>query len=101
MATLIQLKQIESASALITAAALGTNFSQSVATAVADSLPSGLVSSSAQIYITGTIGYNQFTSSFVTKSSFHSYTASLGNTFATDEELYLTASSLNMDAGEF
>jgi hypothetical protein len=37
---------------------------------------------------------------FVTTGSFHSYTASLGNTFATDQEVYLTASAI-IDQGEF
>lgn len=49
MASLIQLKQIESSSALIAAAAVGTNFSESVANAIADLLPSGLISSSTQL----------------------------------------------------
>lgn len=49
MASLIQLKQIESSSALILAAQIGANFSQSVADAIADILPQGLISSSAQL----------------------------------------------------
>jgi hypothetical protein len=57
MATLIRLKQIESSSALQTAAEIGNNFSQSVINAVNSvisqsviaSLPAGLISSSAQL----------------------------------------------------
>ena len=40
------------------------------------------------------------TTSYTTTASFHSYTASLGNTFATDLEVYLTASNI-IDQGEF
>jgi hypothetical protein len=40
------------------------------------------------------------TTSYTTTSSFHSYTASLGDTFATDMEVYLTASNI-IDQGEF
>jgi hypothetical protein len=40
------------------------------------------------------------TTSYTTTSSFHSYTASLGDTFATDAEVYFT-SSMNIDQGEF
>jgi hypothetical protein len=40
------------------------------------------------------------TTSYTTTSSFHSYTASLGDTFATDIEVYLTASNI-IDQGEF
>jgi hypothetical protein len=40
------------------------------------------------------------TTSYTTTSSFHSYTASLGDTFATDQEVYLTASAI-IDQGEF
>jgi hypothetical protein len=78
MANLIRLKQIESGSALSTAAETGTNFSESVNTIVSQSLqsslsqsiiniitnnvgatlPAGVVSGSSQIYISGTIGYS-------------------------------------------
>ena len=62
MANLIRLKQIESGSALTSAANIGTDFSQSVISIITGevqaALPDGVVSSSAQIYITGTIGYN-------------------------------------------
>ena len=157
MASLIRLKQIESGSALQTSAQIGTDFSQSVIDIIQDNvaatLPDGVVSSSAQIYITGTIGYNDIatdlevavissslsasqtlisssisssiaatlsgsaisitvlsqsvsaslhiiSSSYTTTESFHSYTASLGDTFATDVEVYLTASNI-IDQGEF
>ena len=126
MANLIRLKQIESGSALGTAAQVGQDFSQSVIdiiqSEVVGILPDGVVSGSSQIYISGTIGYNNLAtdlevavvsgsiattigiiasgSGFVTTASFHSYTASLGNTFATDLEVYLTASNI-IDQGEF
>ena len=157
MANLIRLKQIESGSALSTSAQIGTDFSQSVINIVQDNiaatLPDGIVSGSSQIFITGTIGYNDIatdlevavissslsasqilisssisssiaatlsgsalsvtalsqsvsaslraiTTSYTTTSSFHSYTASLGDTFATDVEVYLTASNI-IDQGEF
>ena len=157
MANLIRLKQIESGSALQTSANIGTDFSQSVIDIIQDNvaatLPDGVVSGSSQIFITGTIGYNDIatdlevavissslsasqilisssisssiaatlsgsalsvtalsqsvsaslrtiTTSYTTTASFHSYTASLGDTFATDLEVYLTASNI-IDQGEF
>ena len=173
MANLIRLKQIESGSALSTSAQIGTDFSASVNEIVSQSiqttfsqsivniitnnvaavLPNGIVSGSSQIYISGTIGYNDIatdievavissslsasqvlisssisssiaatlsgsafsvtalsqsvsaslraiTTSYTTTSSFHSYTSSLGDTFATDLEVYLTASNI-IDQGEF
>ena len=157
MANLIRLKQIESGSALQQSAEIGTDFSQSVINIVQDNiaatLPDGIVSGSSQIYISGTIGYNDIatdlevavissslsasqvlisssisssiaatlsgsalsvtalsqsvsaslrtiTTSYTTTASFHSYTASLGDTFATDLEVYLTASNI-IDQGEF
>jgi hypothetical protein len=157
MASLIRLKQIESGSALQTSADIGTDFSQSVINIIQDNvaatLPDGVVSGSSQIYITGTIGYNDIatdlevavissslsasqtlisasisssiaatlsgsalsvtalsqsvsaslhiiSASYTTTQSFHSYTASLGDIFATDLEVYQTASSI-IDQGEF
>ena len=126
MANLIRLKQIESGSALSTSAQIGTDFSQSVINIITSEvqavLPEGVVSGSSQIFITGTIGYNDLATDlevavvsssiaatinvvaagtgFVTTGSFHSYTASLGNTFATDLEVYQTASAI-IDQGEF
>jgi hypothetical protein len=173
MANLIRLKQIESGSALQTSAEIGTDFSASVNNIISQSLettlsasiiniitnnvaatlPDGVVSGSSQIYISGTIGYNDLatdlevavvsgsisasqalisssisssiaatlsgsalsvtalsqsvsaslraiTTSYTTTASFHSYTASLGDTFATDYEVYVTTSR-NIDQGEF
>ena len=157
MANLIRLKQIESGSALQTSADIGTDFSQSVINIIQDNvaatLPDGVVSGSSQIYITGTIGYNDIATdlevavissslsasqtlisssisssiaatlsgsalsvtalsqsvsaslnivntSYTTTQSFHSYTASLGDIFATDLEVYQTASNI-IDQGEF
>ena len=157
MANLIRLKQIESGSALQTSAEIGSDFSQSVINIITSEvsavLPEGVVSGSSQIFITGTIGYNDlatdlevavvsasvsssqtlisssisasiaatlsgsalsvtalsqsvsaslnlFNSSFTTTTSFHSYTASLGDIFATDLEVYQTASAI-IDQGEF
>ena len=126
MANLIRLKQIESGSALSTSAQIGTDFSQSVIDIITSEvqavLPEGVVSGSSQIFITGTIGYNDLATDlevavvsssiaatinvvaagtgFVTTGSFHAYTSSLGNTFATDLEVYQTASAI-IDQGEF
>ena len=110
MANLIRLKQIESSSFLETAGAIGQDFSQSVNSIVSQSiettfsasivqiitnnvgavLPEGVVSGSTQIVELG----------FTTTSSFHQYTSSLGDTFATDLEVYITASNI-IDQGEF
>ena len=147
MANLIRLKQIEGSdqlqSAISAGEAIGTgSFASAVDVAVSQSLqsslsasiiniitnnvgaalPAGVVSGSSQIYISGTIGYNDLATDlevavvsssiaatinvvaagtgFVTTGSFHSYTASLGNTFATDLEVYQTASAI-IDQGEF
>jgi hypothetical protein len=119
MANLIRLKQIESGSQLSTAASVGQDFSQSVFEIIDGA---GLISSSAQVLLISASGYNQLAtdlevsvisgsiastinfiasgSGFVTTASFHSYTSSLGNTFATDQEVYLTASAI-IDQGEF
>ena len=63
MANLIRLKQIESGSVLQQSAAVGVDFSQSVIDIVQGQvvgiLPNGIVSGSSQIYISGTIGYNE------------------------------------------
>ena len=60
MATFIRLKQIESGSALNTAAQVGSDFSQSVVNIITGEvtavLPDGIVSSSAQIVIGDTTG---------------------------------------------
>jgi len=94
MANLIRLKQIESGSALTTAASTGTDFSQSVINIITSEvtgiLPDGLVSGSTQIVELG----------FQATSSFNEYTASLGDTFATDYELQTTSSQI-IDQGEW
>ncbi len=94
MANLIRLKQIESSSFLETAGAIGQDFSQSViniiTTEVQGVLPDGVVSGSTQIIGLG----------FTTTASFHQYTASLGDTFATDYEVYVTSSQI-IDQGEW
>jgi len=139
MASLIRLKQIESGSALTTAAATGTDFSQSVidivAAEVVGILPDGVVSSSAQIVLQETSGLlsgskvigdiaatsvnygdiiglptlvsgssqivsileplNQFS------SSINQFSSSLDSGFATDAELAVTTSNLNVDMGEW
>ena len=164
MANLIRLKQIESGSALSTAAETGTNFSASVNTIVSQSLqsslsqsiiniitnnvgatlPAGVVSGSSQIYISGTIGYSDIatdievavissslsasqvlisssiSSSIATTLSgslysitilsssvntrltnLESFSSSLDNGFATDAELTLSQSNINIDMGEW
>ena len=119
MANLIRLKQIESGSQLSTAATVGQDFSTSVFEIIDGA---GLISSSAQVLLISASGYNQLATDlevsvisssiaatinvvaagtgFVTTGSFHAYTSSLGNTFATDQEVYLTASAI-IDQGEF
>jgi hypothetical protein len=139
MASLIRLKQIESGSALTTAAATGADFSQSVINIVASEvvgiLPDGVVSSSVQVILQETSGLlsgskvvgdiaatsvnyediiglptlvsgslqvvgildslNQFS------SSINQFSSSLDSGFATDAELAVTTSNLNIDMGEF
>jgi hypothetical protein len=132
MATLIRLKQIESGSALQTSAEIGTDFSQSVVNIITSEvqavLPTGVVSSSAQITLANTIGnltgsrvvggtqassidYSNILNkpTLVSGStqvigildSLNNFTSSLDNTFATDVELSVTTSNLNIDMGEF
>jgi len=90
MANLIRLKQIESGSSLSTAATIGGNFTQSiinvVSTSIVSVLPTGLVSGSSQV-INILNPLNQFT-------------ASLGDTFATDYEVFVTTSNI-IDQGEW
>ena len=90
MANLIRLKQIESSSALIAAGAAGGDFSQSVINVVTGEivavLPDGVVSGSSQV-IDILNPLNQFT-------------ASLNQTYATDYEVYVTASNI-IDQGEW
>ena len=98
MANLIRLKQIESGSALQSSADVGIDFSQSViniiTSEVAGVLPDGLVSGSAQI-IDILIPLNQHS------ASINEFTASLDNTFATDAELAISQSNINVDMGEW
>ena len=63
MANLIRLKQIESSALLESASVIAADFSAAVLEivtgSVVGSLPAGVVSGSSQIYISGTIGYNE------------------------------------------
>lgn len=90
MANLIRLKQIESSSALIAAGAAGGDFSQSVINVITGEvvgiLPDGLVSGSSQV--------------LDILQPLNTFTASLGDTFATDYEVYITASDI-IDQGEW
>ena len=144
MATFIRLKQIESGSALNTAAQVGSDFSQSVVNIITGEvtavLPDGIVSSSAQIFITGTIGYSDIatdievavissslsasqvliSSSIATTlsgslssitilsssvnnrlDSLELFSSSLDNTYATDAEVYVSQSNIDIDMGEW
>lgn len=90
MANLIRLKQIESSSALLSAAGAGGNFSQSVIDVITGEvtavLPDGIISSSAQV-VDILVPLNTFT-------------ASLGDVYATDFEVYVTSSQI-IDQGEW
>jgi len=63
MASLIRLKQIESSALLESASVIAADLSAAVLEivtgSVVGSLPAGVVSGSSQIYISGTIGYNE------------------------------------------
>jgi hypothetical protein len=107
MANLIRLKQIESGSALQTSAQIGTDISGSVIGIISSSLSGALAILATDVElaavsasIAASIGIVATGVGLVTTSSFHAYTASLGNTFATDQEVYLTASAI-IDQGEF
>ena len=107
MANLIRLKQIESGSALTSAATIGVDINGSVISIVSSSLSGTLSLIATDIEVTAisasiaaSIGIVATGVGLVTTSSFHAYTASLGNTFATDQEVYLTASAI-IDQGEF
>ena len=139
MANFIRLKQIESGSALNTAAQVGNDFSQSVINVITSEvgavLPEGVISSSAQVVLSDTTG--SLTSSRVVggtqassieyqnilnrptlvsgssqvidilnplnqhSASINQFTTSLDNTFATDAELTLSQSNINIDMGEW
>ena len=57
-------------------------------------------SNGSSIVFAATISVVAAGTGFVTTGSFHAYTSSLGNTFATDAEVYQTASAI-IDQGEF
>ena len=137
MANFIRLKQIESGSALNTAAQVGNDFSQSVINVITSEvgavLPEGVISSSAQVVLSDTtgsltgsriVGGTQASSieyqnilnrpTLVSGSSqvidilnplnqhsasINQFTTSLDNTFATDAELTLSQSNINIDMG--
>ena len=139
MANFIRLKQIESGSALNTAAQVGNDFSASVINIITSEvsavLPEGVISSSAQVILSDTTG--SLTGSRVVggtqassieygnilnkptlvsgssqvidilnplnqhSASINQFTASLDNTFATDAELTLSQSNINIDMGEW
>ena len=139
MANFIRLKQIESGSALNTAAQVGNDFSQSVINVITSEvgavLPEGVISSSAQVILSDTTG--SLTGSRVVggtqassieygnilnkptlvsgssqvidilnplnqhSASINQFTTSLDNTFATDAELTLSQSNINIDMGEW
>lgn len=90
MANLIRLKQIESSSALIAAGAAGGDFSQSVINVITGEvvgiLPDGVVSGSSQV--------------LDILQPLNTFTGSLNDTFATDYEVYVTASDI-IDQGEW
>jgi hypothetical protein len=134
MANLIRLKQIESGSALTTAANVGSSLTSSINDIVASALTGSVLTASINIAVSQSINTSLSSSitnivsaslsgalsiiatdvevsavsasiaatgrGFVTTGSFHAYTASLGDTFATDLEVYITASNI-IDQGEF
>jgi hypothetical protein len=91
MANLIRLKQIESSSYLEAAGAVGQDFSQSVISIITAEvqavLPDGTVSGSSQV--------------IDILNSLNTFTASLNDTYATDAELTVSQSNLNVDMGEW
>jgi hypothetical protein len=102
MANLIRLKQIEGSNELSAAvnvgaaiSASGGSFTQAVDTAVVTSINTNLSSS-----ITTIVSSSLTAVGFVTTGSFNLYTASLGDIYATDLEVYQTASAI-IDQGEF
>ncbi len=118
MANLIRLKQIESGSALNTAAQVGTDFSASVNNIVSQSiettfsasivqiitnnvgavLPDGVVSSSAQIELVSASGYEQLATDIevsVVSSSVAASITILSNTYVTTASLNIVSASLD------
>ncbi len=101
MANLIRLKQIESGSALISAANIGVDVNVSVINVISSSLSGALSILATDVEVAAVSASIAATGrGFVTTASFHSYTSSLENTFATDLEVYQTASAI-IDQGEF
>jgi hypothetical protein len=101
MANLIRLKQIESGSSLINAANIGVDVNASVISVISSSLSGALSILATDVEVAAVSASIAATGKgFVTTASFHSYTASLGDTFATDLEVYLTSSNI-IDQGEF
>jgi hypothetical protein len=123
MANFIRLKQIESGSALQTAADANTDFSQSVINIVVDNveaiLPTGVISGSSQLTASYDVRY--VLSGSITQTTWNSIsgkpagiisssaqldilgyatTSSLDSIFATDTELAVTSSQI-IDQGEF
>ena len=76
-----------------------TLISSSISASIAATL-SGSALSVTALSQSVSASLNLFNSSFTTTASFHSYTASLGDIFATDLEVYQTASAI-IDQGEF
>ena len=101
MANLIRLKQIESGSALTSAANIGVDINSSVVSIISSSLSGALAILATDVEVAAVSASIAATGrGFVTTGSFNSYTASLGDTFATDLEVYLTSSNI-IDQGEF
>jgi hypothetical protein len=102
MANLIKLKQIEGSNELSAAVSVGTAVSQSggTFTQTVDTAVSAAISTNLSSSISAIVSSSLNATTFLLTGSFHSYTASLGNTFATDQEVYLTASAI-IDQGEF
>ena len=73
--------------------------SSSISSSIAATL-SGSALSVTALSQSVSVSLRAITTSYTTTSSFHSYTASLGDTFATDLEVYLTSSNI-IDQGEF
>ena len=110
MATLIRLKQIESGSALQTAAGAGGDFSASVISIISSSvvgvLPDGIISSSAQVNLLSASNYDGFVvqldltmssdlQASIISSSISQSISVLSNTYATTASLNLLSSSAN------
>ena len=122
MASLIRLKQIEGSALLESASVIAANLSAAVLEivtgSVVGSLPAGVVSGSSQIYISGTIGYNELATDIevaaisasiaasigivatgvglVTTASFNSYTQSVSQSFSASSTTFNQfSSSLN------